>query len=361
MNIAEPPVAEAPPDPSPGFPDHSPRRGLVKLLIFLSVVVLLFGVGGLYVRSAVAGSAGPSKPVTIVVPKGASVSEIATLLAKHHVIRNAWLFRIIAAFDGRASKLKPGDYQLHTGMSFSAVLAALSKTHVIVQEHFTVPEGKTVREVIDIIGRKTSLSAAKFKAEVTSGRYRLSIMPPGISTLEGLLFPKTYAVKVGMTEGQVVQMMLDQFTEETTSLDFSKGKGLSAYQLVVMASLIEREAKTSADRGKIAGVIYNRIARKMKLQIDATVQYAIYAKTGQYKPRLTYADYGISSPFNTYQIQGLPPSPIANPGLASLEAAVNPAATDALYYVLCDKQGGHAFAKSAAEFEKLKHSCAATR
>lgn len=364
MSVAPPPAVDAPPQPDPQDPYRSSRkRGLVRLGIFITVLVVLMAGTGLYVRSAARGSGGPSKPVAVVIPPGASASQIAGVLAQKDVIRNAWLFKLMARWDGRADSLKPGEYQLRTGMSFGEVLDVLDAGPKIELTRITVPEGKIIPEVLAIIRDKTKLSANAFKAEIESGRYRLPIMPAGSKNLEGLLFPKTYDIEKDMTEGEVLQMMLDQFARETSALDFSlaKPRGLSPYQVLVLASLVEREAKIDEDRAKIAGVMYNRLRRGMRLQIDATVQYAIYQKTGRYKPRLTYADYEISSPYNTYQIDALPPAPIASPGFASLSAALKPATTDAIYYVLCDKRGGHAFARSADEFDRLKRECAAKR
>lgn len=360
MSITEPPLAPAPPMPEPRR--SSKRRALIKLAAFFLALMVLFGAGTLYVRSVARGVPGAGTPVSVVVPEGADASQIADILARHKVISSPMIFTIVARIDGRAGSLKSGEYELETGMSYGEVLDALDGGPAIEFERVTIPEGKTIREVVNIIRTKTSISASQFQAEIDSGRYRLPIMPGNVQTLEGLLFPKTYDIREGTTPGQVLQMMLDQFTDETRALEYDKAKaGLTPYQVVVMASLIEREAKIPEDRPKIAQVIYNRLARNMRLQIDATVQYAILHKTGAYKPRLTYADYEIESPFNTYRIDGLPPQPIAAPGLSSLIAVLEPQPTDAIFYVLCDKRGGHAFAKTAEEFNRLKQECAKKR
>ncbi|HVL88775.1 MAG TPA: endolytic transglycosylase MltG, partial [Actinomycetota bacterium] len=356
-----PPVTDAPPSPDPERRSRR-RRGLVKLAAFFLVLFGLLGGTALYVRSVAAGTAGAGAPVKIVVPEGASAGQIAELLAGKDIIDNAWIFKLFARFDGRAGSLKPGEYDMQTGMSFGEVLRTLEDGPVIRIERVTIPEGKTVGEVVDIIRTKTSISATEFKAEIDSGRHRLPIMPDNVKSLEGLLYPKTYDIREGATAGQVLKMMLDQFTDETRALDFSKAKAnLTPYQVVIAASLIEREAKIDEDRPKIAQVIYNRIARGMRLQIDATVQYGYLMKTGSYKGRLTYADYELDHPYNTYRIDGLPPGPIASPRLASIVAMLEPADTDAIYYIHCDKRGGHAFAKTASEFEKLKRECPGKR
>lgn len=361
MSIIEPPVTDAPPSPDPDR-RRTRRRGLIKLGIFFLLILALFGAGALYARSVASGVGGAGAPVKVIVPEGATAGEIADLLAAKDVIKNSWMFKLFARFDGRAGSLKPGEYDMETGMSFNEVLSTLEDGPVVEIERFTVPEGKTVQEVVAIIRDKTSVSATEFKAELESGRYRLPIMPAGVTSLEGLLFPKTYDIRKGTTAGQVLQMMLDQFTDETRAVDWSKVKaGLTPYQVVIAASLIEREAKIQEDRPKIAQVIYNRLARGMRLQIDATVQYGYLMKTGSYKGRLTYADYELDHPYNTYRIDGLPPGPIASPRLASIVAMLEPAQTNAIYYIHCDKRGGHAFADNASQFEKLKRECPGKR
>jgi UPF0755 protein len=172
-----------------------------------------------------------------------------------------------------------------------------------------------------------------------------------VKTLEGLLFPETYLVTKRDTAQSVVDRMVQTFTKATATLDWTRAveKGLTRYQVVIIASLIEREAKVPEDRTKVAAVIYNRLARHMRLQIDAT---ALYDLPEHKVP--TLRDLRRPSPYNTYLIPALPPTPIASPGLASLEAALHPAATNALFYVVCEKSGKHCFTDSLTQFERLK-------
>ena len=355
MTMVDPPLAEE------QVPEPRKRRArltpLGKLFVFLLAVALLIGGSGLYVLRESSGSR-TGHEVSVVIEPGSSASAIATTLEKAGVIRNAWLFRLYARFHGNATDLKPGEYVLRTNMSYGDVIALLKKGPKIEFVRVTIPEGKTVRETAGILERKAGISAAEFLALATSGRYTTSILPKGTHNLEGVLFPKTYDLKAGTTAADALQLLLTQFEKETSALDWTKATalGVTPYQIVIIASMIEREAGVPQDRAKIARVIYNRLAKHMRLQIDATVQYGIYLKTGSYKDPLLVEDYSFASSFNTYLIDGLPPAPIANPGLASLQAALNPADGQWLYYLLVGKNGEHAFVDTYDEFVRLKNS-----
>lgn len=353
-SIVEPPeVLLSEPPPSGRSPR---RRAIVRLLMFFCVLAVLFGGLGIYVLNASRGTTEEGKLVSVFIEPGSSAGQIATQLERRDIIKAAWLFKIVARLNGRAGTLKPGEYNLRTGMSYGEVLDVLAAGPTIVATNVTIPEGKTVTEIARIIGEKTHVSAEAFLAAARSRRHS-HWMRPGSHNLEGLLFPKTYRIRDEATADDIVQMMLDQFTAETKGLDFAKPpiKGITPYQLIVIASMIEREAKVPQDRAKIAAVIYNRLRRPMRLQIDATVQYAYLLKTGKYKNPLTTDDYKFSSPYNTYQIDGIPPAPIASPGLASIKAALNPANVDYLYYVLIKPNGEHGFARTYEEFIRLKN------
>ena len=167
--------------------------------------------------------------------------------------------------------------------------------------------------------------------------------------LEGLLFPATYDVMPGITPREFVQKQLDAFTKTLANVDMTRAQKakLTPYDVVIIASMIEREARVSQERALVSAVIWNRLRKRMKLQIDATIQYAL----GKQKPVLTYQDLKINSPYNTYLHFGLPPTPIANPGAASLVAAANPANVDYLYYVARgDGSGKHYFSSTYSQF-----------
>lgn len=182
--------------------------------------------------------------------------------------------------------------------------------------------------------------------------FKFSFLPAGLTTLEGYIFPKTYTFEKKTRPETIARRMLYQFQIETEALDWSilAQKNLTKHDIIIIASLIEEEAKVAEERPIIAAVIYNRLAKNMPLQIDATVQYALPER----KAVLTYEDYKVDSPYNTYLRLGLPPGPITNPGLDSIKAALAPASVDYYYYVLTSPEGKHTFTRTYEEFLNAK-------
>jgi len=333
------------------------RTGRRAALIFLLLVAIILASGAGYFVWASGGS-GKGNPVKVIIPEGANGSEIASILERNHVIRSALVFRLIARVRGVSTDFKPGAYTLNTGLGVSAAIDALRKGVPLTVFRFAVPEGKTIPEIAQIIEKDTKISAKAFLQAVRSGRHRIAFLPAGTKNLEGLLFPKTYEIDEKTTADQVVDLMLHQFEIDTKGIDFTRARalGITPYKALIVASLIEREAKVEKDRPLISSVIYNRLKRGMRLQIDATVEYAILLQTGHYKYPLTTDDYkDVVSPYNTYQIDGLPPGPIASPGLAALQAALSPAQTGYYYYVLTADQKSHCFATDEAGFNRCRN------
>jgi peptidoglycan lytic transglycosylase G len=217
-----------------------------------------------------------------------------------------------------------------------------------------LPEGLNVRQTGEKVAESTegNISAEEFKAAVNEGDYDYAFLKDANGNLEGFLFPKTYEVTSRTSAHSVVNMLLKQFQVETEHLEWSRAPalGVTPYQVVIIASLIEKEAKVPEDRPLIASVIYNRLKNKMKLGIDATVEYAL----GQWKPALTNKDLEVDSPYNTYRIPGLPPAPICNPGFESIRAALYPASTNYIYYILTGADGKHSFTADYQEFKRWK-------
>jgi UPF0755 protein len=230
----------------------------------------------------------------------------------------------------------------------------------------TVPEGLRIsttypgeRSISSEVADQTGLSAKEFASLADSGRYALPpFLPRSARTTEGFLFPDTYQLlRKGLTPDAVIRRMLEQFQTEAESLDLAGGAErleLTPYQVVIVASMIEREAQVEEDRPKIASVIYNRLAQGMSLGIDATLLYDDPTPDGQ----LSTSDLLTNNPYNTRINAGLPPTPIASPGRASLDAALHPADTPYLYYVLCapDGDGVHRFARTLHEHNVNVHS-----
>ncbi len=219
----------------------------------------------------------------------------------------------------------------------------------------TVPEGLTVKATAGRFAEATrgSITAEEFLEAATAGGYSYSFLegvPAG--NLEGYLFPNTYEVTSQTTARRAVKMMLKSFSKETDDLDWSRAEalGLSAYDVVIAASIIEKEVKFPQERPLVASVIYNRLKKNMKLGMCSTVLYAL----GEWKPELSIKDTQVDSPYNTYRIDGLPPGPICNPGFESISAALNPAATDYLYFLVTSPDGHHSFTADYKQFEQWK-------
>jgi len=339
-------------------PERAPRerrRGGVILLVVLLLIVGAVAVAGGWWAWAI-GASGPQQKIVVVIPKGAVGSEVGGILKDAQVIRSALAFKVMARFRGFSHGFEAGTYtNLTTNMSVSEALAALKKGPLPTKSLSVLfPEGLTLAQTAERVQDQLGIQRKDFLAAAKSGSYSLPpYLPKGTPTLEGFLFPKKYDFLAGVTADEVIKKLLGQFKGEVADLPWGRYRTLglkSRYDVVIVASMIEREARFDEDRSRIAAVIYNRLKRGMPLQIDATVEYAL----GQYKAKLTYDDLKVQSPYNTYLHTGLPPTPIASPGLASIVAALDPASNNWLYYVVCDAEGHHAFTSSYSEFLRLK-------
>jgi UPF0755 protein len=263
--------------------------------------------------------AGPgAAPVELTVPEGASVSKVGQLLEEKHLIRSAAYFKKVAS-----GTILPGSYAFSPSDTPETIYDKLHRGEVSATR-VTIPEGFTVKKIAARLKEKRVLADETEFLQLATG-------------LEGQLFPDTYAFAKNLTAKEIVALLKAQFEKQTKPLSLTS-------EALIVASLIEREAETDDDRPRIAGVIYNRLKKHMRLQIDATVQYAL----PQHKGRLLFADLKTPSPYNTYLHEGLPPGPICNPGLPSLKAALAPETHDYLFYVQGEGKG-HVFAKTFAE------------
>lgn len=286
------------------------------------------------------------------IEKGESTTSIASKLHESKVITSALLFRFLAWIEGKADKFKSGQYVFNTGMHYGEVFSILEGGPNY-EARLTIPEGLTVWQTAERVEQAVGIPAEEFYGATCSGDYQVPFIPSENSdNLEGFLFPKTYDVQVGASAHQVVELLLRQFDLELAGLDWSKAEalGVTPYQVIIVASLIEREAVLNDERSLVAAVIYNRLNIDMLLQIDATVQYAL----PEWKETLTYEDLETTSPFNTYLNKGLPPAPICSPGLKSIEAALDPAGIDYIYYVATG-DGSHFFTADYDKFLEVKN------
>jgi UPF0755 protein len=322
------------------------------LLTVVGVIAVAVGVWSFLFAPTIA--AAPGQAVQLDLPKGASSAQIGELLSNTGVIGNPNMFTLRLRMSPYPGTLKAGVYDLKTGMGYEEVIARLREGPEIPYLTLTVPEGWTIDQIASRVQEKTGVPGAEFSRLAKTGAKEfdhsfLKDAPAG--SLEGYLFPKTYRVRAGSDSKEILELMLAQFERETAGIDlaYARSRGLDLHDVVTIASMIERETKVASDRPLVSSVIYNRLGKGMFLEIDATVQYVLGNK-----PRLLYKDLRVESPYNTYVNKGLPPGPIANPGLPSLQAAAAPPITGYYFYVLAYKDGRHSFATNQAEFLRLK-------
>jgi UPF0755 protein len=292
-----------------------------------------------------------SGELTVTIPRGASVGEIADILEREGVVSSAFFFRTRASLAGKSGDFKAGEFPLREDMSYGAAIDRLSGAPPAPDTvTITIPEGLSRPEVKDLIG--DSLRGDYVAASRRSPRLDLADYGGRqAENLEGFLFPATYDLKPGQRVSALVGRQLDAFEREMSGVDlrYAKRKNLTAYDVLTIASMIDREAQLPRERRLVASVIYNRLSQGIHLGIDATIRFA----TGNWSEPLKESELAIDSGYNTRLNAGLPPGPIGNPGLAAIEAAARPAKTDFIYYVVkpCGN-GAHAFSSSDAEFQR---------
>jgi len=329
----------------------------ITLLVVAVLIVAASAIGTWGVLYKPATDVERGKPVQVEVPSGASTAKIAETMADKGVVANEVMFRIQTRLAEADGKLRAGVYDLSTGMPYDLVIAKLEEGPPIKYTTVTIPEGFVLGQIATRLSKEAGISKKEFLALARGGAAEFADEHPYLEgayngSLEGYLFPKTYRLKEGATARDAIETMLDQFDREVSTLDTSTAtaRGLTMPQIVTIASIIEKEARLPKERPLVSSVIYNRLKRDMKLEICATVEYVLPGN----RFRLTWAETRTPSDYNTYLHKGLPPGPISNPGLASLKAAVAPAKTDYIYYVLTGKDGSQTYAANAADFAKAK-------
>jgi UPF0755 protein len=323
------------------------RRLTVFAVIFLVLIVFPFALNKFYNGQLAAVSSDPREPSQLFVVKpGQPVAEIAQNLQKENLIKSALAFRLLVARMGVSKNVQAGDFRLNRAMPARQIATEL--THGIIDVWVTLPEGLRVEEEADKIA-----SSLKFTGNDVYQFDRGQFIK---IAREGYMFPDTYLIAKDATAAEVAQKLQATFDQKVSKDILTSGakNNLSASGVIILASLVEREAKTDAEKPQIASVILNRLKADMPLQVDATIQYAkgYDATKKTWWSQVSTADYrSVSSPYNTYTIQGLPTGPISNPGLASIMAAASPAETD-YYYYLHDSQGQIHFAKTEQEHNR---------
>jgi len=296
----------------------------------------------------------------VVIPAHSSTSKIGNILASDGVIHNGTLFALYVRLHSDGPLL-PGRYQLPKNSSYTSAISALRSGPPVITESLVVPEGFTIRQIADRLAglHHLGLSAQKFLTAATDGTVRSPYEPAGTNNLEGLLFPDTYQIRQGESEVQVLEQMVGEFDTQAAQVGLQAAAEhlhLTAYQVVTVASIVEKEAKFPADRGPVASAIYNRLRIGMVLGADSTQTYYLrLADPNLTEPTATQDDQ--PSPYNTRINKGLPPTPIANPGVPSLQAATNPPSSSYLYWVEINPDGQLGFASTNTGFEQLQAQC----
>ncbi len=337
----------------------------VWVMIYLAMAgVVVAGLTGLWYTEQVNPNGDAGDPISFTVNEDDTLQTIGQRLQDENLIESAGVFNWYVDHHG-GLELTPGYYQLRPNDHMGNIMRVLRTPPSETFTKVTFPEGFTVERMgLRLADKVTRLSAVAFDDAAANGIQRSAYQPDDVNSLEGLLFPDTYQVSNGETEADVVRRMLRLMERVGTQLNIDEraaAQGMTPYQILIVASIIEREARLPEDRPKIARVIYNRLFIGMPLQIDATLLYG--QPTGSSPTALRDVD----TPYNSYMHTGLPPTPIANPGRASIEAALSPSPNPSLgdpicigipqgqclylFYVLANEEGGHVFAATLAQHE----------
>ncbi|WP_166486534.1 endolytic transglycosylase MltG [Blastococcus saxobsidens] len=359
------PVAddEIPVEPYDSRSDRRRRRrpfAVVLALLVLGALVAGIVIGGQQLLSLINPAAqdytgAGTGSIDVRVQEGDTLSDIARTLADADVIASTGPFVSAAEANPEATGIQPGVYTLRLQMSGESALEMLLDPASRQVSRVTVPEGFTVEQILARLAEETGTPLEELQAAADPAVLRLPAYAGG--QLEGFLFPATYDFEPGTTPQQMLQRMVDTFTEVAGRLRLEEraaALGLSPYEVVTVASMVQSETRLDEERADVAQVIYNRLEQGIRLGIDATLAYGL-DKSGN---ELTVTDLETDSPYNTRTRAGLPPTPISSPGEASLEAALAPTSGDLLYYVLESQEGSHFFTSDYAEFQQARQRCA---
>ncbi len=331
---------------------------VIAIISFAAVLYLAYSIAVRFADSPIGVA---ERTDVFIIPAGATTADIGRSLQDQGFIRSDVLFRLLVDRRGLDGKLRQGSYLLRRDMSLEEILQNFS-SGTVVEQTVTFPEGWRIEEMAARLGEQTHIDPAEFLRLVRSdgaafaAEFAFLREPAAPPSLEGYLFPDTYRISEQTTARDLVVRMLRRFDEviDQTLRTAGARYGITLHEALTLASIIEREAVLDEERALISGVLHNRLDQNIPLQVDATVQYAIGQTTtgGRWwKPDITRDDLRFASPYNTYTVMGIPPGPIASPGLKSIEAAVGPARTTFLFYV-ARGDGSHAFSETLEEHER---------
>lgn len=342
------------------------KNKLFQWILVLFIIVLVVGSVYFGVKYFINSQYNPvdkndTSIIEIEIPSGSSISKISSILYENDLIKNGTFFKWRANKSHDAKEYRSGTFRLSKSMSVDEIIEELTKKEEVNNENsvkLVIPEGFERKQIAKRI-EDLNLGSAKRFLELSQSKEKFQDEYPFLESLnegqslEGYLFPATYNIAMGTSEEEIIKKMLNAFKDRYEKNILGKDfKGLNLNQLITLASIIEREGKLDEERPLMSAVFRNRLAIDMPLQSCATVQFIL----GERKPVLSNSDISIESPFNTYKNKGLPPAPIANPGLASINAALNPADVNYLFFVLTGEDGSHTFSETYEDHLKAKEN-----
>lgn len=342
------------------------RKALYRIILFLFFVTLIFcssiisynyTVAQNDIEEAKIPEISPDDRIAIEVPKGASTADICDLLEEKGVVNHPLIFKMMSKINGYDWSYKSGTHYVSKELDYDIIMRILSSDPV--SKKVMIPEGYTFKQITDKLFKEKLVDKTKFTKAANEEKFDykfLKGLPQRDFRLEGYLFPDTYVFDINAGEKAIINRMLSRFEEiyKPEYTEKAKKLGMTMDQIITLASIVEREAKEPDERRIIAGIFYNRLKSKnpqlKKLQSCATIQYIFLNRDGTVKEKITDEDTKINDPYNTYQIEGLPPGPICAPGKDSIEAALEPLDTD-YYYFVAKGDGTHQFSRTLREHQ----------
>ncbi|HEY1116889.1 MAG TPA: endolytic transglycosylase MltG [Acidimicrobiales bacterium] len=342
-------------------PSRTGRRLFVAALVLLGIVAAAGFIAWNQVQDRIDPPGPPGELVELEIPTGSTTEDIGALLVDNDIITSATIWNYWTRIES-VGPFQAGFYEFQTNSSFDEAVAVLDGGPRPPQlERVTIPEGLTVSEILPrLADPETGVdrwSLEALQGALDSGEIRSKYQPPDVTSYEGLLFPDTYEIDEDVDEAAFLRRLVAETDARLAALDVeakAAALGRTPYEILVIASLIEEESRVPEERPKVARVVYNRLEEGIPLGIDATSRYEAEI-SGRDREDL---DFDSDSRYNTRRVAGIPPTPIAAAGQASLEGALNPAEGDWIYYVLQDEQGNHFFTESFQEFNRAKAECA---
>ena len=318
------------------------------LPVFAGIIIFIWMTAGFFYHQATVSVGENTQTIILSIPPGATLKKISKDLQSLSLIRNASAFRLLANIRQKQTHIQVGEYELNQSMLPMDILKAITSGKTVLHP-VTIPEGYRISEIAELLTETISINKEIFIKE-TRNEDLLNKLNITSKSLEGYLFPETYHFSKHTSEKKIIQTMLNTFQQRMKTKKIQhqiQSSDMSLHEIITLASLIEKETGMNGERKHISSVFHNRLKRKMRLQTDPTVIYAIENFDGNIRKK----DLNIDSPYNTYRHKGLPPGPIASPGIKSIVAALNPIKTSHLYFV-SKKDGSHQFSSSLKEHNR---------